>query len=242
VSRAPNGRPGRVARGWRRTMASGPLARRLKRAMDIGVSAAALIVLAPVMLGVALAIRLTMGPPVLFRQLRPGLHEAPFELVKFRTMHKPLPASAVPAIGQARLDDDTRRLSRLGQLLRRTSLDELPQLWNILRGEMSLVGPRPLFTEYLSRYSPDESRRHDVPPGLTGWAQVNGRRNIPMRQRFALDVWYVDHWSLALDLRILVATAGRLLSRDQAVPTGISDPFFEDPAPAPAAGSGDGPA
>jgi lipopolysaccharide/colanic/teichoic acid biosynthesis glycosyltransferase len=205
----------------------GSVARRIKRAMDIGVSALALILLCPAMIVIALAIRLTMGSPVLFRQVRPGYRARPFELVKFRTMRERPGATAYNGVGDARLGDDTQRLSGVGRLLRSTSLDEIPQLWNILRGDMSLVGPRPLLTEYLSRYSPEEARRHAVAPGLTGLAQVNGRRNIAMRDRFAMDVWYVDHWSLGLDIRILAATVRRVATRDQAVPSGIVDPFFD---------------
>jgi lipopolysaccharide/colanic/teichoic acid biosynthesis glycosyltransferase len=203
-----------------------------KRALDLGVSVMALILLTPVMIGIALAIRLTVGSPVMFRQVRPGLRGAPFELVKFRTMREPSPASARPTPGATLFHDDRLRLTGLGRLLRQSSLDELPQLWNIARGDMSLVGPRPLLTEYLPRYSAEEARRHDVPPGLTGWAQVHGRRGVPFRERLAMDVWYVDNWSFQLDLRILVLTMRHLVARDQAVPASSADPWFDGFSPA----------
>jgi lipopolysaccharide/colanic/teichoic acid biosynthesis glycosyltransferase len=154
----------------------------------------------------AVGVRLTMGSPVLFTQLRPGLEGAPFKLVKFRTM-----SDARDADGK--LAPDERRLTRFGRFLRSWSLDELPQLWNVLVGEMSLVGPRPLLMCYLERYSPEQARRLRVRPGLTGWAQVNGRNAVGWRERFALDVWYVDHWSLWLDARILVMTVAHVLQR-----------------------------
>jgi sugar transferase EpsL len=210
-----------------RTGRTGSPWRRVKRAMDLGVSVAGLILLAPLLLGVALAIRLTMGSPVLFRQVRPGYRDKPFGLVKFRTMRELPRTSAMPTPGPALHDSDVQRLSPLGRLLRRTSIDELPQLWNIARGDMSLVGPRPLLTEYLLRYTPEEARRHDVPPGLTGWAQVNGRGGIPMRERFALDVWYVDHWSIGLDMRILAMTLRRFVARDRAPLACAVDPWFD---------------
>ena len=195
--------------------------------MDFSVSIAGLILLGPLLIVIALAIRLTMGSPVLFRQVRPGYRAKPFELVKFRTMRELPRANVTPTPGPALHDSDVRRLSPLGRLLRQTSLDELPQLWNIARGDMSLVGPRPLFTEYLPKYSPVEARRHDVPPGLTGWAQVNGRSGIPMRERFALDVWYVDHWSIGLDIRILGLTLRRFVVRDHQALSCAVDPWFD---------------
>ena len=141
---------------------------------------------------------------MLFRQDRPGLHGRPFEVLKFRTM--------LDAAGpDGRPLPDAERLTGLGRFLRRTSLDELPQLWNVLRGDISLVGPRPLLMQYLPRYSPEQARRHEVCPGITGWAQVNGRNALTWEEKFELDVWYVDHWSLALDLRILAMTAWRVL-------------------------------
>jgi len=186
----------------------------LKRAIDMIAAAAALALLSPVLLLVALAIRLSMGRPVLFRQVRPGWHEQPFSLVKFRTM-----ADIRDASGN--LLPDGERLTPLGELLRRLSLDELPQLWNVLKGELSLVGPRPLLMEYLPRYSACEHRRHEAKPGITGWAQVHGRNALTWERRFALDVWYVDHWSLGLDLRILALTARAVWRRE-----GISQPGY----------------
>ncbi len=216
------------------------VARRVKRGLDVLVSGAALIVLSPALAAIAVAVRCTMGPPVFFGQVRPGYRAQPFTLFKFRTMRPPGPVE--PAVGLARLADDTRRLSRLGRLLRRTSLDELPQLWNVLRGDMSLVGPRPLLAQYLPRYTPEEARRHEVPPGLTGWAQVHGRKNLPMEERFVLDVWYVDHWSLRLDLAILTATVRCFLESREAPGEPIPDPWLEAAASAHAeAGSTSGP-
>ncbi|MEM9098468.1 MAG: sugar transferase [Pseudomonadota bacterium] len=173
----------------------------MKRLIDLIVSLTALIALAPLLVGIAGAIRIKMGAPVFFRQTRPGLREAPFELLKFRTM----------AEGDGA---DADRLTPLGRFLRATSLDELPELINIAKGEMSLVGPRPLLMEYLPLYSPEQARRHDVLPGLTGWAQVNGRNALTWQERFAHDVWYVDNRSLLLDLRILVMTVMVVLKRD----------------------------
>lgn len=171
----------------------------LKRAGDIFISLTALILLAPLMLLIAIAIRLTMGSPILFRQQRPGLHGQPFSLLKFRTM----------ANGDG---TDADRLTSLGRFLRRTSLDELPEFWNILKGEMSLVGPRPLLMHYLPLYSPQQARRHEVKPGLTGWAQVKGRNALSWDEKFAADVWYVDHQSLGLDLEIIARTVVLILS------------------------------
>lgn len=172
---------------------------RWKRAFDIVGSALGLVLLSPILLAAGLAIRLTMGGPVLFRQERPGYKGRSFVLCKFRTMRS-------PKEGEVWFRSDGERVTGLGRMLRRTSIDELPELWNVLRGEMSLVGPRPLLIEYLEKYTPEEMRRHDGPPGITGWAQVNGRQNILFSERFKLDVWYVDNWSLALDLKILVRT------------------------------------
>lgn len=171
----------------------------IKRSLDIALSGAGLIALSPLLLGTAAAIALTMGRPVLFRQRRPGRHGEPFMIYKFRTMIEPRP-------GEYRWTSDGARVTKLGQMLRKTSIDELPELWNVLIGDMSLVGPRPLLMEYLSKYTPEQARRHDVRPGITGWAQVNGRQMIPLSKRFELDVWYVDHRSLALDLKILLET------------------------------------
>jgi lipopolysaccharide/colanic/teichoic acid biosynthesis glycosyltransferase len=171
----------------------------VKRILDIGMSLAALLVLAPTMMAVAIAIRVSMGPPVLFRQLRPGLHGEPFELIKFRTMSPPVaPDGTQPP--------EHERVTRLGALLRRYSLDELPELWNVLRGDMCLVGPRPLLMEYLPRFSADQARRHEVPPGITGLAQVEGRHELEWEKRLKLDEWYVDHWSIGGDLWIMLRT------------------------------------
>ena len=175
-----------------------------KRALDITVASAALLLLSPLILLIALAIRFSMGPPIFFRQIRPGYKGRPFTLVKFRTM--------VDA-DQLEPPSDAARLTRLGNFLRRTSLDELPQLWNVLRGDMSLVGPRPLLMRYLERYTPEQARRHEVKPGITGWTQVNGRNALSWEQKFTLDTWYVDNRSFWLDLRILAITASRVLGR-----------------------------
>ena len=175
------------------------MSRRIKRLMDIVIAAMSLIIFAPLMAAIAVAIRLEMGRPVLFRQARPGLRAAPFEVVKFRTMRDIRDS-------RGRLLPIEDRISRFGALLRRLSFDELPELWNILKGEMSLVGPRPLLMEYLPSYTPEQARRHEVRPGLTGWAQVNGRHALEWEDRFKMDVWYVDHWSVRLDLKILAAT------------------------------------
>ena len=172
----------------------------MKRCLDVGMAALALIVLSPILLLVALLVRLSMGAPVLFRQQRPGLHGHPFAMLKFRTMRDgPEP--------------DAARLTRFGRFLRSSSLDELPGLWNVLRGDMSLVGPRPLLMEYLPLYTPEQARRHDVRPGLTGLAQVNGRNAISWEEKFALDVWYVDHRSFLLDLRIITLTVIKVIKR-----------------------------
>jgi lipopolysaccharide/colanic/teichoic acid biosynthesis glycosyltransferase len=178
----------------------------VKRVLDLGLASAGLLAAAPVLLAAGLAVRMTLGPPVLFVQQRPGRGGRPFRLVKLRTMR----AAAGP---DGRPLPDAERLTRLGRFLRATSIDELPQLWNVLRGDVSLVGPRPLLVQYLSRYSPEQARRHDVLPGITGWAQVNGRNAISWEDRFALDVWYVDHRSLALDLKILAMTVARVFQR-----------------------------
>jgi lipopolysaccharide/colanic/teichoic acid biosynthesis glycosyltransferase len=166
-----------------------------------------LIMVSPVMAVVALLVHWKLGSPVLFRQRRPGRGGKIFELLKFRTMRDARDA-------QGKLLSDEVRLTPLGRRLRSLSLDELPQLWNVLRGEMSFVGPRPLFAEYLDRYTPEQARRHLVKPGITGWAQVNGRNAISWEEKFALDTWYVDHWSLWLDFRILLLTMWRVLRRD----------------------------
>jgi lipopolysaccharide/colanic/teichoic acid biosynthesis glycosyltransferase len=178
----------------------------LKQCIDRLAAGVGLLCLAPVMAATALLIRVTMGGPVLFRQVRPGRGGRLFLLYKFRTMLDANGADGNPL-------PDGQRLTRTGRFLRATSLDELPQLWNVLRGDMSLVGPRPLLVEYLPRYSAEQARRHDVLPGITGWAQVNGRNALGWDERFRLDVWYVDHWSLALDARILALTLLRVVQR-----------------------------
>lgn len=178
----------------------------LKRLLDVTVAALALAVFAVPMAAVAVAIRCTMGRPVLFRQVRPGRARKPFSLCKFRTMSD----TCDP---QGRLLPDRARLTRLGRFLRATSLDELPQLWNVLRGDMSLVGPRPLLCRYLPYFTDRESLRFDVRPGITGWAQIHGRNRVAWDDRLELDAWYVEHWSLALDLRILARTVAAVFAR-----------------------------
>ena len=179
----------------------------MKRLLDILVAGLGLLVGAPVMIVVAVLIWARLGRPVIFRQQRPGLHGRPFVLRKFRTMTRAVDPQGRPL-------PDAERLTRLGRLLRSTSLDELPTLWNVVRGDMSLVGPRPLLMQYLDRYTPEQARRHEVRPGITGWAQINGRNALSWEDKFRLDVWYVDHQSLWLDLRILLRTLGKVLSRE----------------------------
>ena len=179
---------------------------KLKRPFDILSAVILLILAAPLMLLIAAAVRLTMGRPVLFRQVRPGLNERLFTCFKFRTMNEARDQ-------KGRLLSEVQRLTRLGLLLRRTSLDELPQLWNILRGDLSVVGPRPLLERYLPYYTDEERRRHCVRPGLTGWAQIHGRNWVPFDERLAMDVWYVEHVSWYLDFRIVVATLWIVLMR-----------------------------
>jgi lipopolysaccharide/colanic/teichoic acid biosynthesis glycosyltransferase len=178
----------------------------IKRAFDIILASVALVILSPVLLVVALYVARRIGRPVLFVQERAGLHGRPFRMYKFRTM-----TNATDASGQ--LLPDAERLPPAGQRLRATSLDELPEIWNIVKGDMSLVGPRPLLMRYLPRYSAEQARRHDVRPGLTGHAQVNGRNSLSWDDKFALDVWYVDHRNLWLDLKILVATVVKIFDR-----------------------------
>ena len=184
-----------------------------KRALDVTVAAAGLVIGAPIIAGVALAVRATMGAPVVFAQTRPGRGGKPFTIYKFRTMRM-----AVDAAGEPLADAD--RLTAVGSFLRAASLDELPQLLNVLRGELSLVGPRPLLLRYMNRYSRTQARRHDVLPGITGWAQINGRNAIGWNEKLGLDVWYVDHWSPLLDLQILARTAKRVVTRDGIVQVG----------------------
>ena len=170
-----------------------------KRFLDILVSLVALVILSPVFLLISVLIIFTSGPPVLFRQQRPGKGGKPFMLYKFRSMQKTDSSQTSP-------DSDKDRITKVGRFLRRSSLDELPELINILKGEMSLVGPRPLLMQYLERYSPEQARRHQVLPGLTGWAQINGRNAISWEEKFRYDVWYVDNWSFWLDIRIIIIT------------------------------------
>jgi len=179
----------------------------IKRLVDVFVATITLVLLLPLILGIGLLIWLTMGRPILFKQARAGYHGETFTLFKFRTMRE-------DRNDQGRLLPDGERLSKLGILLRRLSLDELLQFWNVWRGEMSLVGPRPLLVEYLPRYSPEQSRRHEVKPGITGWAQVNGRNALSWDKRFELDIWYIDHWSLWLDAKILWKTIRKAFQGD----------------------------
>lgn len=179
----------------------------IKRLIDVLIAFSGLLFLAPLMVVLAALIRLQMGSPVIFRQTRPGLGGRPFRMLKFRTMR-----DVFDTQGHSLPDD--QRITRLGSFLRSTSLDELPELWNVLKGDMSLVGPRPLLTEYLPLYSAEQARRHEVRPGITGWAQVNGRNALSWDERFRLDVWYVDNCSLWLDIRILLMTIRKVLARE----------------------------
>ncbi len=183
-----------------------------KRIFDLVLTVPGLILISPLLVFTALLIRVFFGKPVLFRQLRPGYRAVPFEIYKFRTM-----TDARDPNGVLLLDED--RLTRLGRFLRSSSIDELPGLFNILRGEMSLVGPRPLLMQYIERYSPEQARRHGVLPGITGWAQIGGRNVISWTEKFERDVWYVDHWSLRLDMKILLLNFWKVIKRE-----GISQP------------------
>ena len=179
----------------------------MKRTIDLVLALSALLMLSPVILLVAILTRIYLGKPVLFVQVRPGLDCLPFNLVKFRTMK-----DAVDANGCSL--PDAERLTRYGKFLRSTSLDELPSLWNVVKGEMSLVGPRPLLMDYLSLYTEEQARRHDVRPGITGWAQINGRNAISWEEKFAADIWYVDNQSSVLDFKILAMTIIKVLKKD----------------------------
>lgn len=182
-----------------------------KTIVDRAVAATALLVTAPVLGCAALAVRTTMGSPILFTQTRPGKHGKPFKLYKLRTM-----LDARAPVGSLLSDD--QRLTPLGRLLRASSVDDLPNLFNVLRGELSLVGPRPLLMSYLALYTEEQARRHDVLPGITGWAQIHGRNSVSHEDKFTLDAWYVDHWTPWLDLQILIRTLGTVIRRD-----GVSD-------------------
>jgi len=173
--------------------------RKSKRMLDVTVAIAALIVLSPLLVLIFLSIRLSMGRPALFRQTRAGYRGKPFKVLKFRTLTQSCDSDG-------NLLPDVDRRTPLGDFLRRWSLDEFPQLWNVIRGEMSLVGPRPLLLEYLQKYTPEQARRHDMKPGLTGWAQLHGRQNLLFSKRLEMDVWYVDQWSLLLDLKLIFRT------------------------------------
>jgi len=178
-----------------------------KRIFDLTLTLPGLVLISPVLLVVAFLVRIIHGSPILFQQTRPGLRGQLFKVYKFRSMTTTLNP-------QGKLLPDEDRLTALGKFLRATSIDELPELLNVLRGEMSLVGPRPLLVQYLERYSPEQARRHDVLPGITGWAQINGRNTITWMDKFRYDVWYVDHWSLWLDIKILLLTLAKVLRRE----------------------------
>ncbi|OEH85514.1 sugar transferase [Desulfuribacillus stibiiarsenatis] len=179
----------------------------VKRLFDMIAALCLLIVLAPIILLTAIIIRITIGSPVVFKQQRPGLRGKPFFIYKFRTMTDECDS-------EGNLLPDEKRLTQYGKIIRKISLDELPQLWNVLKGELSLVGPRPLLMEYLDKYTPEQARRHDVKPGITGWAQVNGRNAISWEEKFKLDVWYVDHYSFILDIKILCLTVWKVIKKD----------------------------
>jgi lipopolysaccharide/colanic/teichoic acid biosynthesis glycosyltransferase len=183
-----------------------------KRLFDLALTIPGLILISPLLAATALVLLLTQGRPLLFRQARGGFRGRVFYIYKFRTMREALDSSGQPL-------PDEKRMTRLGKFLRAASLDELPELLNVLRGEMSLVGPRPLMAKYLDRYTPHQLRRHETLPGITGWAQINGRNALTWEERFNLDVWYVDHWSFRLDLKILALTLGKVIQRE-----GISEP------------------
>lgn len=211
----------RSSHSWHRAGPGRSVDLAAKRASDVALSAVALVVLVPVMAAVALVIRLTLGSPVLFSQLRPGLGGKPFRMLKFRTMSEQRDSDG-------RILPDAERLTPTGQLIRSLSLDELPALWNVLKGDMALVGPRPLLLEYLPRYSPEQARRHEVRPGITGWAQVNGRNALTWEEKFKLDVWYVENRTVFLDLKILLLTAGAVLLREGISAQGdVTMPRFE---------------
>ncbi|WP_180179681.1 sugar transferase [Acinetobacter sp. YH12041] len=179
----------------------------IKRLLDIILAGAALIILSPLYAFVAYKVKKNLGSPVIFRQVRPGLHGKPFEMIKFRTMKDAVDAQGNPL-------PDSERLTAFGQMLRSTSLDEMPELWNVIKGDMSIVGPRPLLMEYLPLYSPEQAKRHDVRPGMTGHAQVNGRNAIGWEEKFKLDTWYVENQSIWLDFKIMFKTVHKVLAKD----------------------------
>jgi len=178
-----------------------------KRFFDLALIIPGFLLISPLLSILAILVRFKLGSPVLFCQERPGLHGQPFNIYKFRTMTD-------KRDGDGRLLPDGDRLTRLGRFFRATSLDELPELWNVLKSDMSIVGPRPLLMQYLERYTPEQARRHEVKPGVTGWAQVNGRNALSWEEKFEMDVWYVDHWSLGLDLKIIGMTVLKVLKRE----------------------------
>ena len=179
----------------------------LKRLLDIIIASTALLLLSPLYLLVAYKVKKNLGSPVLFRQVRPGLHGKPFEMIKFRTMRDAVDAQGNPL-------PDSERLTPFGKMLRATSLDEMPELWNVIKGDMSVVGPRPLLMEYLPLYSPEQAKRHNVRPGMTGYAQINGRNAIGWDEKFKLDTWYVDNQSTLLDFKIMFQTVHKVLAKD----------------------------
>ncbi len=183
-----------------------------KRLMDLVITVPGLVLVSPFMLVIAVVIWITMGRPIFFRQMRPGRHGRPFTVYKFRTMTEARDEHGT-------LLEDAGRLTRVGRILRSLSLDDLPNLFNVVRGEMSLIGPRPLLMQYLERYTPEQARRHEVLPGIAGWAQIHGRNVLSWEEKFRLDVWYVDHWSLALDLKILFIALWKVIKRE-----GINQP------------------
>ena len=179
----------------------------LKRVLDVVIASTALLLLSPVYFFVAYKVRKNLGSPVLFRQVRPGLHGKPFEMIKFRSMKDAVDETGNPL-------PDSERLTPFGQMLRATSLDEMPELWNVIKGEMSIVGPRPLLMEYLPLYNAEQAKRHNVRPGITGYAQVNGRNAISWEKKFELDTWYVENQSLWLDFKIMLKTVKKVLAKD----------------------------
>ena len=179
----------------------------MKRILDVVIASTALVVLSPLYAFVAYKVKKNLGSPVLFRQVRPGLNGQPFEMIKFRTMKDAVDAQGNPL-------PDSERLTAFGKMLRATSLDEMPELWNVIKGDMSIVGPRPLLMEYLPLYSEEQAKRHDVRPGMTGYAQVNGRNAIAWEEKFKLDTWYVENRSLWLDFKIMLKTVKKVISKD----------------------------